>query len=305
MSWNEYVLTLREIERYQKQVRKGHVKDRNDYLTGGPQEPGSAYPKKPKRTRSKSGPPIGAAIGEEVEADSFDIKETLESVIWPRGELDPDIARRLKDIVDDFVEGLDIDMAVEDIRFTGSLANYNWSNYSDIDLHIIVDFGRFKSPRDIVKGFFDAKRALWNDLHDIKIHGYEVEIYVEDISEAHISSGVYSITDNSWLAEPVRREEKVDVATARKKSDSIITRVNLIDRYMQGEKYKQALRSIKSIKNKIRRMRLAGLKSPRREYSPENIAFKILRREGILGKINNMKQKAYDEEMSLNGISRN
>ena len=73
---------------------------------------------------------------------------------------------------------------------------------------------------------------------------------------------------------------------------------------MQGEKYKQALRSIKSIKNKIRRMRLAGLKSPRREYSPENIAFKILRREGILGKINNMKQKAYDEEMSLNGISR-
>jgi len=304
MSWNEYVLTLKEIERYQKQVRRGHVKDRDTYLIGGPQDPGSAYPDKPKRTRSKSAPPAGAAIGEEVEASSFRIKETLEPSIWPRGELDSEVARRLKDIVDGFVENLDIDLNIEDIRFTGSLANYNWSNYSDIDLHIIVDFTRFKSPSDIVKGFFDAKRALWNELHNIKIHGYEVEIYVEDLNEAHVSSGVYSITDNSWLAEPTQHDEEVDVATARKKSDGIITRVNLIDRYMQGEDYKRVLRSIDSLKNKIRRMRLAGLKSPRREYSPENIAFKILRREKILAKINKMKQKAYDKEMSLNGISR-
>ena len=163
-----------------------------------------------------------------------------------------------------------------------------------------------QEPRviDIVKGFFDAKRALWNEMHDIKIHGYEVEIYVEDINEAHISSGVYSITDDKWLAEPVRREEEVDVATARKKSNNIITRVNLIDRYAEEQDPKKVLRSIESLKNKIRRMRMAGLKSPRREYSPENIAFKILRREGILGKLNKMKQKAYDEEMSLNGISR-
>jgi len=304
MSWNEYVLTLREIESYQKKVRQGYAKDRDTYLIGGPEDPGVAYPNKPKRTRSKGAPPIGAAIGEEVEASSFDIKETLESVIWPRGELDPDIARRLKDIVDDFVENLDIDLTVVDIRFTGSLANYNWSNYSDIDLHIIVDFTRFKSPSDIVKGFFDAKRALWNDQHNIKIHGYEVEIYVEDISEAHISSGVYSITNNSWIAEPVQHEENIDVATARKKSDNITTRVNLIDRYLSEENNEKVLRSIDSLKNKIRRMRMAGLKSPRSEYSPENIAFKILRRDGVLGRINKMKQKAYDKGMSLNGISR-
>jgi hypothetical protein len=236
MSWNEYVLTLREIESYQKKVQQGHVKDRDTYLIGGPEDPGAAYPNKPKRTRSKGSPPLGGAIGEEVEASSFDIKETLESVIWPRGELEPDVARRLKDIVDDFVENLDI--------------------------------------------------------------------HVEDLNEAHISSGVYSITNNSWLAEPVQYEENVDVATARKKSDNIITRINLIDRYIAEENNKKALRSIDSLKNKIRRMRMAGLKSPRREYSPENIAFKILRREGILGKINKMKQKAHDEEMSLNGVSR-
>jgi hypothetical protein len=304
MSWNEYVLTLKEIEKYQKQVQKGYVEDRDTYLIGGPEDPGPAYPKKPKKTRAKSAPPIGAAIGEEVEADSFEIKETLEPAIWPNGNLDPDVERRLKDIADDFVENLDVDLVVEDIRFTGSLANYNWSSYSDIDLHIVVDFAKFKSPRDIVKGFFDAKRASWNDLHDIKIHGYEVEIYVEDLSETHVSSGVYSITSNSWIAEAVRREVEVDVAVARRKSDSIITRVNLIKRYMADNNNKKALKSIDVLKDKIRRMRMAGLKSPRREYSPENIAFKILRREGVLGEINKIKQKAYDKEMSLNGISR-
>ena len=301
MSWNEYVLKLREIEQYQVDVKRKHARNKKMY-TMGKQDAGSAFPKKVKAdSRSKSAPPIG----EEVEADSFKVKETLEPSIWPRGELDPDIARRLKDIVDGFIENLDIDMNIEDIRFTGSLANYNWSNYSDIDLHIVIDFTKFKSPSDIMKGFFDAKRALWNEMHDIKIHGYEVEIYVEDLNEAHVSSGVYSIPDNSWLAEPVQHEEEIDVATARKKSDGIITRVNLIDRYMQGKDHKRVLKSIDSLKNKIRRMRLAGLKSPRSEYSPENIAFKILRRDGILNRISKMKKKAYDKEMSLNGVSRN
>jgi len=314
MSWNEYVLTLREINSYRNRI-KSLNSDMDDLLGGGPQDPGPPYKKKrkrlPKDINKISAPPgapgggsVGVGLEEEVEAESFDIKETLESVIWPRESLDTEVARRLKDIVDDFVENLDIDLNVEDIRFTGSLANYNWSAYSDIDLHIVVDFSKFKSPIDIVKGFFDAKRALWNDLHDIKIHGYEVEIYVEDINETHVSSGVYSITNNSWIAEPVRHEGEVDVAVARRKSDSIITRVNLIKRYLSDKNQKKALRSIDALKNKIRRMRTAGLKSPRREYSPENIAFKILRREGVLDDLHKMKQKAEDEEMSLNGVSR-
>ena len=46
-------------------------------------------------------------------------------------------------------------------------------------------------------------------------------------------------------------------------------------------------------------MRRAGLQSQAREFSPENIAFKILRREGILKKLNDLKYNDYDKEMSL------
>jgi len=317
MSWNEYVLKLREAENFRKRI-KSLNSDMDDLLGQGPQDPGPPFKKKrkklPRDIDKVSAPPsapggggvagAGGALEEEVEAESFDIKETLEPLIWPNGKLDPAVIRRLKDIADSFIDNLDVEVDVEDVRITGSLANYNWSNYSDIDLHLVVDFSRFKSPTDIIKGFFDAKRALWNDLHNIKVHGYEVEIYVEDANETHLSSGVYSLTEDRWLAEPVRYEEKVDVATARRKSDNIITRVNLIKRYMMDGDYKKVISSINSIKDKIRRMRMAGLKSPRSEYSPENVAFKILRREGTLGEINKIKQKAEDEEMSLNGVSR-
>tara|TARA_Y100000034_G_C6889159_1_gene408770 strand:- start:962 stop:1918 length:957 start_codon:yes stop_codon:yes gene_type:complete len=317
MSWNEYVLTLREARDYRNRIKRLNS-DMDDLLAKGPQDPGPPYKKKrkrlPKDINKISAPPgarggggvgsAGGALEEEVEAESFDIHETLEPIVWPHGKLDPDVARRLKDIADSFIDNLDVEVGVVDLRFTGSLANYNWSNYSDIDLHIVVDFSKFKSPRDIVKGFFDAKRALWNDLHDIKVHGYEVEIYVEDVNEKHLSSGVYSLTEDEWIVEPVQHEEEVDVATARRKSSNIITRVNLIKRYMMDKDYKKVISSIDSIKDKIRRMRMAGLKSPRSEYSPENIAFKILRREGTLGEINKIKQKAEDKEMSLNGISR-
>ncbi len=298
MNWNGYVKTLKEIEKYQRKVRKKHARNKKMY-TRGKQDAGVSYPNKVTTTRSKSSPPGFGAIGEEVEADSFDIKETLEPSFWIDNRLDSEISKRLTEIANDFIEELDIDAKIEDIRFTGSLANYNWSKYSDIDLHIILDFSKFGAEKAVLKGFFDTNRILWNDTHSITIHGYEVEIYVEDVNEEHISSGVYSIKNHKWIQQPIPREEKVDVATARKKSDNILTRINMVDRYMEDSEIKQAQRSIKRLKQKVRKMRAAGLKSSRREYSPENIAFKILRRDGSLDRLENLKQKAYDKGKSI------
>jgi predicted nucleotidyltransferase len=57
-------------------------------------------------------------------------------------------------IASNFIEGLPFDVKIEDITLTGSLANYNWSSYSDVDLHIIVDFSKIDENYDLVKGFF-------------------------------------------------------------------------------------------------------------------------------------------------------
>ena len=60
-----------------------------------------------------------------------------------------------------------------------------------------------------------------------------------------------------------------------------------------------ALSSIERLKEKIRNMRKAGLMSAQQEFSAENIAFKILRREESLQKLNDLKYDAYDDIMSM------
>ena len=138
----------------------------------------------------------------------------------------------------------------------------------------------------------------WNDLHDIMIYGYEVEIYVENVGEVHKSSGLYSVMNDEWIEQPSRKDVSIDYTCARKKADSIETQVNLIEKFIDT-KPRAALSSIDRLKRKIRMMRKAGLHSPAQEYSAENIAFKILRREQTLDKLNDMKYDSIDKVLSI------
>ncbi len=281
--------------------------DMDDFLKKGSKKAakgspfrGSSYNFRGKNKNQISAPP-GAAGGleEEVEPESFEKHDELNPTFWFADKLDIKIARRLEKIARDFLEGIEFDVDMKDLRFTGSLANYNWSKYSDVDLHIVADFSEIDDDVDMVKSFFDAVRMRWNDTHDIKIHGYEVELYVENVGDVHKSSGIYSIPNEEWVAEPDPASVDIDIHLARKKSDNIATQVNLLQHVLDKGKYQAVLKSVERIKEKIRRMRQAGLDSPAQEFSPENIAFKILRREEVLQKLNDLKYDAYDELMSV------
>jgi len=313
--WWQYIREGKEPKRSSPAgVRKGM--DR--LLNKGPQTEGSPYENvdddylKDKKSRNDvSAPPSapgGGAIGnpgpaaleEEVEPESFEKHSDLDPKFWEDRKLKEKIKRRLTKIVYDFIDGLNVGESIraEDIRLTGSLANYNWSKYSDVDIHIVVDFKKIDEKVELVKAFFDAARMRWNELHDIMIHGHEAEIYVEDMGEVHKSSGLYSLMEEEWIIEPTPAKIEFDYPTARKKADAIETQVNLIAKFAPN-KPKKALESIARLKEKIRRMRRAGLDSPEVEYSAENIAFKILRREETLDKLNDMKYAAYDQVLSL------
>ena len=302
--WQKFLQEARDNrqvsnEPYQRQVRKGHVKNRDTYLKGGPiatDAGGSGYKKKPPNSRSLSAPPLG----EEVDPETFEKKAELEPKFWVAGRLNPKISRRLLKIAQEFIDGLDlpVPIEIEDITLTGSLANYNWSKYSDVDLHIVVNFSKIDFNRRLVKKLFDEARMRWNELHDIMMYGHEVEIYVEDTTEVHKSSGIYSIAKDDWIVEPVSGTVHFDYPTARKKADAIEAEVNLITKFA-NDKPRATLKSVERLKEKIRRIRRAGLNSPEQEYSAENIAFKILRREHTLDKLNDMKYDAYDRILSV------
>jgi predicted nucleotidyltransferase len=235
----------------------------------------------------------------EVDPEGFPINDELEPRIWKGEELRPFISKKLMEIANDFIDGLPFAVAIKDVRFTGSLANYNWSKYSDIDLHIVVDFTELDENKDLVKEMFDAKRLRWNEKHNITIKGYEVELYVEDEAEEHSSSGVYSVMNEEWLDKPERTDTKIDIDTAKKKASDIEQQIASISVMFDQGQFEKVMRHVDRLKKKIRTMRQAGLDTEAMEFSPENIAFKLLRRNDLLDTLTKLKYKAYDQSMTL------
>ena len=234
----------------------------------------------------------------EIAVDGFDFHDTLEKNIWQdESTLNPVVHESLSGIIESFVDSLPVEIPDYDIRLTGSIANYNWSKYSDIDLHVQIDFKKIDEDADLVRAYFNSVTALWNLRHDIKIKGYEVEIYVENIDEEHVSSGVYSLTSNNWITQPVKEQEhEIDVKAVKKKAKNISDQIAALEKVQDP---KEVLELSERIKEKIRRMRKSGLRTKKNQYSTGNIAFKVLRRNGSLEKLSTIKNDAYDSSMSI------
>ncbi len=292
--WWQLIEESQKRSSYKNRIRR-YVKDRNKMLKKGGQKNTPPFTKE-----MGSHVTFDKQLEEDIDPETFEKKVELEPHIFRNEMIKPKVRKRLLKIAQDFIENIDVGKTVApiDIRLTGSLANYNWSKYSDIDLHLIVDFAEIDEDLQLVKSLFDAVRMNWNNKHNIKVYGYEVEIYIESIEEQHISSGVYSVLDNQWIVEPDPMQVEIDHVTARKKSDDIITQINLIEKFAV-QKPKVAMKNIERLRAKVRRLRSAGLKSDKAEFSAENIAFKILRREEALDRLAQMRHTIYDRLMSM------
>ncbi len=230
---------------------------------------------------------------------TFEMQSEFQQKIWDGDErIRPGVKAALMDIIDEFVERLDLDAEIKDIIVTGSLANYNWSKFSDIDLHILIDFKEVNENEELVKRFFDAVRANWNRTHDIKVKGHEVELYVQDESEPHVSTGVYSLMNDKWLVKPNKVKPFIDKKTARKKAADIERGVDKVASILYDGDHNAALDAAASLKEKIKTMRQTGLEKAG-IFSAENLAFKMLRRSNAIQKLHDVYIKAYDKALSL------
>ena len=225
-------------------------------------------------------------------------KETLYPKFWKNNKLNSIVARKLMQIADDVIKSLDLQEHVKDVVITGSIASYNWHDMSDIDLHIMLDFDKIDDNFDLVKRMLDQTRINWNKKHNILIDGKEVELYFQHYTEPHEANGIWSLEIGRWLANPVRLDPEIDIITTEKKAEAIARQIEHLFELFQKEEFKEAYEYADKIKVKIARMRQMGL-SDQGIYSPENLAFKMLRNAGYLEKLSALKIEAYDRMMSL------
>lgn len=228
------------------------------------------------------------------------INDTLNSLFWENDRFSSSVRDKLLEIAENFFGNLGLESDIDDITITGSMANFNWTKYSDIDLHLIVDFSEIDENIELVREYFSSKTSNWNKEHDISFYDYDVEIYVQDVNEIHRSSGVYSLLEDEWLTKPTRIEPKVDVKMVKKKANSFIDMIERVEDMYYDKDYEDAHNFSLRLTKRIKKYRQSGLEDGG-EYSNENLVFKYLRNKKYIDVLFDVRNTSYDKMMSIEG----
>ena len=185
--------------------------------------------------------------------------------------------------------------AIQDIILVGGNANYNYTEYSDLDLHLVVDKDEIAACQtDFLDDFLRDKKRLWALTHDVTLYGQPVELYAQDINDpTPINQGTYSVLNQRWIQEP--RKQYVDFTDPllKQKVRDMMERIDdLIDTQADD------ITVLNKLKEKIRTMRGSAIQRGG-EFALENLVFKELRNRGYLDKLSKYIRTIEDRNLSL------
>ena len=218
--------------------------------------------------------------------------DTLNPNIWDNFKLKPEIKEKLLQIGKDFYADTETDAPLKDVLFVGSLANYNWSDTSDFDVHVVIDFKDVDENVELVEKLVNALKSKWNDEHDIHLKGHNVEVYIQDVTKQNRSTGVYSLMQDKWITQPQKENIQIDKEKIQEKYNDFVRKINSALKAQDIEK-------LKTIVKDVYDMRQSGLDKSG-ELSTENLVFKILRNRNYIQNLKSAINKIYDKSQSLN-----
>lgn len=244
----------------------------------------------------------------EVDLSSFKKRDTLPPGIWKDEEtLNSKVRLKLLDIADDFWKFVNLTwVEPKGIIITGSICNFNWSKFSDIDLHLVVDFNEIDSKTEFVKQYLDSKKNEWNAEHEgLKIMGFPVELYTQDVSDNVEAGGIYDLEENVWIRRPNPHTiksiglEKFDI---KRKAAEIMTIIDEMYKTLSstddGYEVSKIGEDASYLWEKVKSLRKKSL-TKHGENGAGNIVYKVLRRTGYLDKLFKLFSTTYDKSNSI------
>ena len=220
--------------------------------------------------------------------------DKLNPNLWKNEKLDPEVWRALNRIGKEWQSFANIpDSAIRDVIICGGNANYNYTDQSDIDLHLVVDKEGVKCD-GLVDDYLQSKKQLWALTHDITVKGQPVELYAQDFRDPfRKGQGIYSLKSNRWLQKPSRQKiDRRDPEVVRKTKQYMDSIDHLIDTNSDD------VASLRKLKNRLKQMRSTAIEKGG-EVAPENLVFKELRNRGYIDKMNNYIKNLEDQSLSL------
>jgi hypothetical protein len=225
------------------------------------------------------------------ESISFRVHDKLNPTFWNGEKLKPEVRTHLIKVSKAWADFVEIKKTnIKDILLLGGNAGYNYTKYSDLDLHIVVDI---KSCPDVMSDYYQTKKQLWVLTHDVKVYGHDVEPYVEGVGKKRRKSqGVFSIKSNKWLIKPEKFAGELDSDLLNTKVYDMISKINMTIQSANNEK------ALESLLKKLRDMRNSALDRGG-EFAFENLVFKELRNQGYIDKLADHILKLQDKTLTL------
>ena len=229
--------------------------------------------------------------------EKLEIHDTLNKNIWNDDmTLRSDVESKLYDIIDEFIEDSNF-LTIDDIitaNIVGSNASYNYTDNSDLDLHLVVDFSSLSDDEKFVGYASDGERIIFNRRYDIDINGVNAEIYVEDIKSLPVSNGIYDLYNSKWIKKPIKlKAPEIDNNLYNniysKKYDEAMKLLDLADESKDIQKFINQLYVDR--RNSLAKDGEAGI---------ENQVFKDIRNCGMLDKLKDKYYELRSQELSLN-----
>jgi len=221
--------------------------------------------------------------------------DKLNIKFWEGFELRQEVASKLLEIGYKWAEFAKIPQgSIKDIILVGGNANFNYTRFSDLDLHLVVDKTQIANCPELLDDYLRDKKQLWALMHDIKIYAHPVELYAQDINDPlPAGQGVYSLLNGKWIKEPQKQQVNLTDPLLFKKVHDMMEK---IDDLIENQADDPAV--LKKLKDRIRDMRASAIQQGG-EFALENLVFKELRNRGYLDKLTKHIRDIEDRKLSL------
>ena len=217
------------------------------------------------------------------------IQDELNPVLWSDNKLRPEIKEKIMDLVNEFQSTLDIPLTILDINIVGSNASYNYTDKSDVDVHIVTNFEEYGYPKEFIEAAMNSFKTNFNNKYDVNYGGYNVEVYVEDVKSSPNSNGIYSVVRDEWIKEPVKLQP-IDIDLEPEYS-LFVDRINEI---LNNGTEEDIIRVI----NDLYLLRRNSLVVDG-EFGKGNLIFKTIRNEGLLDALRERRVELASQELSI------
>ena len=228
--------------------------------------------------------------------ENYIIHDELNSNLWTsENKLKEDVRFNILKIVDIFKNNSDIDIDILDIIIVGSNAAYNYSEKSDIDVHIISNFESYGCDKEILQAYFNAYKTNFNKSYDFKVKDNKIELYVEDVMTTVISNGIYSVLSDTWIKFPNKDyypKDEINISKELYKFKLEILKA------LDSNDYE----IINTLINKLYLIRKNSL-SVDGEFGKGNLIFKEIRNLGLLDTLKDRLKEIKSKELTLENLT--